>query len=61
MDTGDSSSKERSALYAEFEHLGIPTDKLHPLSNPALKQLLDSIKEAILSYKDEQKQGSGLS
>jgi hypothetical protein len=42
---------ERELLYAEFERLGIPTDKLYPLSNPALRQLLDSIKEAMLTYR----------
>jgi hypothetical protein len=41
---------ERKLLYVEFDRLGIPTDELYPLSTPALKQLIDSIKEAILSY-----------
>lgn len=42
---------ERHALYAEFEQLGIPADNLHSLTNPALRQLLNSIKEALMSYR----------
>lgn len=41
---------ERKLLYAEFVRLRIPTEELYPLSNAALRQLVDSIKEAILTY-----------
>jgi hypothetical protein len=42
---------ERHALYAEFEQLGIPAENLHALTNPALRQLLNSVKNALLSYR----------
>jgi len=48
--------EERENFYAEFKKLGIPTDGLYLLTNPALKQLLDSIKLAIASYKADQQQ-----
>lgn len=48
--------EERENFYTEFKRLGIPTDALYLLTNPALKQLLDSIKMAIASYKAEQQQ-----
>jgi len=44
--------KERQVLYEEFGRLGIPVSVLHPLSNSALKDLLGSIKEAIVGYRE---------
>jgi hypothetical protein len=44
--------KEREELYREFRLLGIPVEVLHPLSNPALERLLDSVKNAVTGYRE---------
>jgi hypothetical protein len=46
------SSGEREMMYPEFRQLGIPVDEFYLLSNSALKHLLDSIREAIVEYRN---------